>query len=120
MKIIALTVLSFVLLGCVFGGDQYLPEHEQAASNIQLYKSKSIFGKETEVIEEFKVVACGGDKENRHAGDIEAGLQKLRVHAAFLGADSVVGYRCWTDSVDLKNNCWASQHCEGIAVKILD
>ncbi len=120
MKFTVLVMLCFLLFACAFGGDKYLPEHEQAAPDILLYKSKTIFGKNVETLEEFRVVACGGDKRNRHAGDIEAGLKKLRVHAAFLGADAVVGYRCWTDSVDLKNNCWASQHCEGTAVKIVE
>jgi uncharacterized protein YbjQ (UPF0145 family) len=119
MKIVLILSVLLVVSSCAFKPKRYSKEEYELAENIQLFKSDNVHGKRIETIERFKVVACGQGKDKRHAGDIEVGLLKLRAHAASVGADAVVGYRCWTDAVDLKNNCWASQHCEGTAVKII-
>lgn len=119
MKFFVGLCVILLMSACAFKPKRYSKEEYALAENVQLFKSESVHGKHIEKVERFKVVACGQDKEKRHAGDIEAGLLKLRAHAVSVGADAVVGYRCWTDAVDLKNNCWASQHCEGTAVRII-
>lgn len=90
-------------------------------------ESKEVDGKELGEVEGY---FCLRDPGNLPDGDAEGNreivrgktIQKarddLRLKAAVVGADAVVGEQCTSKGLDLINNCWASSTCTGTALKV--
>ena len=117
MKKIALLLIPVFIVGCASTPNDFNQEYHERAKNIPLISDSETVVESHSVLGVVKSNSCNEKSLNRVVGDVTEAQLLLKLEAAMLGADAVVGYKCWTSPLDLVNNCWASKKCEGTAIK---
>lgn len=115
MKLLLLSILSAMLMGCVSGAPKLSQEQTEKLKSIKVYKKGESPGKDYTVISEVVSADCSGPGDTRLYGKEGKAIDVLLKKSAALDADAVVNVSC--GAAPYVNNCWVAKKCSGDAVK---
>lgn len=118
MKFCSALLISFLVAGCAANPDLGSLSADELARISRMELTQGPAERPHTVLDTVSGLSCHRNAYQDEDITREEALEGVKIEAATIGADAVVSISCQTKSgPDMRNNCWSSYVCAGVAVK---